>query len=146
MMWPVLLAFLAFVVVFTLLVFFVNRWLSSYIRGHISGRLEAIDQIVNQEQVPDAWLRSHRRRARKLKAAGATDQQLLALSRLARKQCLANIRELIRYAEDVKFTDSEATRHFMSDELRTQERRWQDDKEWYALVDFSSAMETPSEA
>jgi lipopolysaccharide export LptBFGC system permease protein LptF len=146
MMWPVLLAFLVFVVIFTLLAFFVNRWLSSYIQGHIAGRLEAIDEIVNEEKVPEAWLRSHRRRARKLRAAGATDQQLLALSRLARKQCLANIQELIRYAEDVKFTDSEATRHFMLDELRKQERRWQDDREWYALVDFSSQTEASSEA
>ncbi len=145
-MWLVLVAFMVFVAIFTLFVFFVNRWLSSYVQHHIAGRLDAIDQIVNEERVPEAWLHSHRRRARRLRAAGATEQQLARLSRLARKQCLANIRELIRYVGDVKFTDNEETRRLMLQELRNQENRWQDDAVWSGLVDFSSEVEPSTDA
>ncbi len=145
-MWLVILAFVVFVGIVTLTVFFLNRGLSSYVQHHIAGRLEAIDQIVNEERVPEAWLHSYRQRARKLRAAGATEQQLAALSRRARKQCLVNIRELIRYTEDVKFTDNEETRHFMLGELRRQESRWQDNAVWSGLVDFSSEAEATPEA
>ena len=145
-MWVVILAFVVFVGIVTVTVFFLNRGLSSYVQHHIAGRLEAIDQIVNEERVPEAWLHSYRQRARKLRAAGATEQQLAALSRRARKQCLANLRELIRYTEDVKFTDNEETRHFMLGELRRQESRWQDNAVWSGLVDFSSEAEATPEA
>jgi hypothetical protein len=61
-----LLAFLAMVGVFTLVAYYVGRWISSYVQGHIQDRLDAIDQLVNDEQVPEAWLKPYRRRAARL--------------------------------------------------------------------------------
>ena len=136
-MWMTFLAFFVFVAIFTLAAYLFQRWLSRYVQQHVGGRLEAIDRIVNDEQVPEAWLRPYRRRASKLRAGGATDEQLAELSRVARKRCIANIQELIRYAEKVGFTDNEATKRFMLGELRNQEHRWLDAAEWQDLVDLT---------
>lgn len=134
-MWPVIVAFLVFVVVLTLLLYVANRWVSGYLQRHIGGRLEAIDQIVNQEQVPDAWLRPYCSRAEKLRASGAGHEKVAKLTHLARKRCLMNIQELIRYVEDVGLTDDEATKRYMLEELRKQEASWQDDATWRELVE-----------
>jgi hypothetical protein len=133
-MWPVLLMFLVFVVLITLTVFLVNKWLSAYLERHIRGRLDAIDQIVNDEQVPEAWIGPYRERAAKLRASGGTDEQIADVALRARKRCLLNIQELIRYVQDVGLSDSEATKRYMLEELRRQEAAWQDDATWYEVV------------
>ena len=130
--------FLLFVLVFTLLTYAAGQWISSYVQRHITGRLEAIDQIVNEEAVPEAWLRPYRARAAKLKAAGATDRQIAALSGIARKRCIANIQDLIRYAGGYGLSDNASTKQYMLEELQRQALRWQDETEWHALVDLAS--------
>jgi len=133
-MWPLILAFAVFVVLVTLSIYLINRWLSAYLERHIRGRLDAIDQIVNDEQVPEAWIGPYRERAAKLRASGATDEQIAGLAGIARKRCLANIQELIRYVQDVGLSDNEATKRYMLEELRKHEVAWQDDAKWREVV------------
>ncbi len=115
-----LVQFLVFILLFTLLTYFAGRFISRYVQRHITGRLEAIDQIVNRETVPEAWLRPYRARAARLVAAGATDRQIRALSGIARKRCLANIQDLIRYAGGFGLSDNETTKRYMLEELKRQ--------------------------
>ncbi len=132
-----LVQFLVFILLFTLLTYFAGRFISRYVQRHITGRLEAIDQIVNRETVPEAWLRPYRARAARLVAAGATDRQIRALSGIARKRCLANIQDLIRYAGGFGLSDNETTKRYMLEELKRQELRWQNEAEWHTLVDLT---------
>jgi hypothetical protein len=142
-MWLLIVAFLVFIVLVTLSVFLVNKVLSVYVERHIGGRLDAIDEIVNEEQVPQAWLRPYRARADKLRASGAIDARIAKLSDAARKRCLVNIQELIRYVEDVNIADNEATKRYMLSELRKQEAAWQDEAEWQQRVgDLSGPSES----
>lgn len=129
--------FLVFILLFTLLTYAAGRFISRYVQRHITGRLEAIDQIVNQETVPEAWLSPYRKRASRLVGAGANDRQIRALSGIARKRCLANIQDLIRYAGGFGLSDNETTKRYMLGELKRQELRWQDEADWHALVDLT---------
>ncbi len=137
-MGAIIVSFLLFVLVFTLVTYAAGQWISRYVQQHIAGRLEAIDQIVNEEAVPEAWLRPYRARAAKLKAAGATDRQIAALSGIARKRCVANIQDLIRYTGGYGLSDNASTKQYMLEELQRQALRWQDETEWHALVDLAS--------
>ncbi len=142
-MWPVLLAFLAFVVIFTLVTYLMSRWISKYVQGSISGRLDAIDAIVNEERVPSAWLQRLRKRARRLDRSGGAEKRIARLESRAQKQALTRIQELIRYVENVGLTDSEHTKRLLLKELREQERRWQDDETWDELVDLTAPEDEP---
>lgn len=136
-MWGLLLPFFAFVVIFTLIMYFVTRWASAYVQRQLSGRLDAIDWIVNQERVPESWLAPYRKRASRLVASGANPSQIRALSRIARKRCLANIHEMIRFVEGQNIADTEATRQLMLRSLREQAESWKDETTWHELVDLT---------
>lgn len=136
-MWWLILAFIAFVLLFTLVMYFLTRWSTGFVERQITERLEAIDQIVNEEQVPNVWLATYRQQARKLEEGGATQAQIHALSGVARKRCLANIHELIRFVESRKLTDTEATQQLMLRSLREQALRWEDEAIWHELVDLT---------
>lgn len=134
---PLIVAFLVFVALLTLIMYLVGRWMSAYVQRSISARLDALDQIVNDERVPEEWLKPYRARAAKLVRAGARPQQLAALNQTARKRCLTNIAELIRYVEQVGLSDTPDTKQFMLVNLREQEARWKDDAVWADLVDLT---------
>ncbi len=132
-----LLAFVALIAVFTLLAYFVGRLISGYLQHHIEERLDALDQIVNEGRVPDSWLKPFRRRAARLRKAGASERRIRRLERAARKQCLIRIEELQRYAGGSGVADTEDTRHLIVTSLQEEAERWRDDEAWHELVDFT---------
>ena len=99
---------------------------------------EELEAVRDRELRCRAELDNYRKRAARLAAAGADPQQIRQLGRIAQKRCLANIRDLIQYAETIKFTDTEATRQLMLRELRAQEARWRDDATWDELMDLGA--------
>lgn len=137
-MWPVIIGFLVLVVAFTLMAYLFGKWASSYVQHDITSRLEAINAIVNDGRVPEAWLEKFRSRATKLVEVGASEEQIAQLGRIARKKCLANIQDLIKYIEKMGIADSEDTKKLMLRELRAQEQRWQDAATWDGLVDLTA--------
>lgn len=137
-MWGLILVFIVLVVIFTVIMYFVTRWASGFVQRQISDRLDAIDAIVNDERVPEAWLASYRERAAKLVEAGASEVQIRALSNIARKRCLANIREMIRFVEARSLADTEATKQLMLRTLREQAERWEDESTWHEIVDLTA--------
>ncbi|MGC9468976.1 MAG: hypothetical protein ACP5HS_10330 [Anaerolineae bacterium] len=132
----VIIAFLVFIGVFTFMAYVAGRWLSDYMRRHISGQLDALDQIVNEEQVPDPWLRPFRRRAARLRKSGADEAKLETLKEKARKRSLARMEGLQRYVRETGVTDSEETKRFILKSLEEQETRWRDHDTWDELVDL----------
>lgn len=109
------------------------RWLLRYARRAYQARLREIDRIVNQEQVPQDWLRPYLSQIVRLQDGKGTDVQIPQLTEIARKRCLANIRELIRYVERANVTRSEAANAHLLDSLREQEARWQSEA-WEAQL------------
>lgn len=136
--------FVMFVVVFTLVAYLTTRWAGNYVERHIKGRLEAIDCITNEHQVPESWLVPYRKRAARLVSAGASQNQLGMLSSVARKRCMANIQELIRFVEARGLSDSESTKQFMLTSLRQEAARWEDETVWAQLVDLTEPGSEPA--
>jgi len=114
------------------------RWANGYLRRHMEGRLQAIDAIVNFQRVPEAWLSRYRKRAARLTEASASPGVVSRLSEIARKRCLANIQELIRFVEDRGPSDTAATKHVMLTALRREKVRWRDQATWETLVDLTA--------
>lgn len=129
-----ILAFLAMVAVFTLITYGVGRLISAYIQRHIQGRLDALDQIVNEERVPDAWLAPYRSRASRLRRSGAGENRIRNLEKAARKKCLRQIEELRQYAIGSGVADTDETKRLIEMSLKEQARRWRDDVTWHELV------------
>jgi len=132
------LVFMVFVVVFTLVAYISTRWAGIYVERHIKGRLDAIDSIANDRQVPEPWLAPYRLRAARLASSRASESQLRRLSSVARKRCVANIQELIRFVEARGLSDSESTKRFMLTALREEAARWEDAAVWAELVDLTT--------
>jgi len=130
--------FIFFVVVFTLAAYLSTRWASGYVERHLRGRLDAIDSIANDREVPEPWLAPYRLRAARLASSGASERQLGTLSSVARKRCLANIQELIRFVEARGLSDSESTKRLMLTALREAAARWEDEATWAQLVDLTA--------
>ncbi len=140
------LVFMVFIVVFTLVAFISTRWASTYVERHIKGRLDAIDSIANDLQVPESWLAPYRLRAARLASSGASESKLRTLSSVARKRCMVNIQELIRFVEARGLSDSESTKRFMLTVLREEAIRWEDEAVWAELVDLTApAPERPDD-
>lgn len=138
--------FIAFVVVFTLVAYISTRWAGTYVERHLESRLDAIDSIANDREVPEPWLAPYRLRAARLASSGASERQLSTLSSAARKRCVANIQELIRFVEARGLSDSESTKRFMLTALREEATRWEDEAVWAELVDLTaSAPERPDD-
>lgn len=130
-----ILMFLALILFFTLMAYLVGKVVSRYVRNVITARLEAIDQIVNEEQVPENWLRRYRRRVARLRESSADERQIVPLKRLARKRALANVEELIRYVKETGVTKDPETKRMVVAELEQQAERWRDDETWDALIE-----------
>lgn len=143
-MWIWILGFLVAVAVFTLMTYVTWRRVGKLVQRMIIERLQAIEQIVNHRQVPVAWLRPYRKRAAKLVAAGATDSQITQLSRIARKRCLANVKDLMRYVHDAGITDTPDTKRMVLTVLKEQSERWRDDAVWDELVDLRAPEPPPA--
>ena len=140
------LVFMVFIVVFTLVAYLSTRWAGTYVERHIKGRLDAIDSIANDREVPEPWLAPYRLRAARLASSGASDRQLSTLSSVARKRCAVNIQELIRFVEARGLSDSESTKRFMLTALREEAARWEDEAVWAELVDLTApAPERPDD-
>ena len=80
----------------------------------------------------------YRLRAARLASSGASESQLSKLSSVARKRCVANIQELIRFVEARGFSDSESTKRFMLTALREEAIHWEDEAVWAELVDLTA--------
>ena len=102
----------------------IARWLSQYARRAFRARLREIDQIVNQNRVPIRWLRPYLRQLDRLEERGGVDAQVTSLIEIARKRCLANIQELIRYIEQSDVARTEAAQHRLIRSLQEQAARW----------------------
>lgn len=142
-MWIWIVGFLVAVAAFTLMTYVTWRWIGKFIQRTITERLQAIEQIVNHRQVPVAWLRPYRKRAARLVAAGATDHQITQLSRIARKRCLANVKDLMHYVHDAGITDTPDTKRMVLTVLKEQSERWRDDAIWDELVDLRAPEPPP---
>ena len=102
----------------------IARWLSQYARRAYRSRLWEIDLIVNQDRVPEDWIRSYLQQIARLQTMPGTDAQIARLTEIARKRCMANVRELIRYAERMTVTRSETARERLLTALREQAAEW----------------------
>jgi hypothetical protein len=131
----VVLMFLALILFFTLMAYMVGKVVSRYVHNVITARLEAIDQIVNEDQVPAAWVHKYRHRIAKLRADGAEERQIVPLKRLARKRVQANIEELIRYVKETGVTKDPETKRLVVSELEAHAETWRDDAVWDALIE-----------
>ena len=137
-----ILGFLGFIVVFTLMIYWANTFTSKYVMRVLDARLTDMEQIVNDNQVPDAWLRPFRRKLAAMRRTGTDDAKLTRLSQQTQKRCLRKLEEMIRYATEANFADSRETKNVVVVALKAQREVWEA-MDWPAWIDLLDAPEAP---
>lgn len=132
---PVILAIVAIVMVFGLLLYFTTRWSLSYVQRVMGERVKAVDQIVNEGRVPDAWLSWYKKKLRALKDKSNRDTLLPRYQSLTKKHCIANLDELIRFTEQAKYEDADDGKAHLLDALRSQRERWDNPAFWQTVFE-----------
>ena len=146
-MYLIIIALLAFIVVFTIGMYTISVVTSKFVTRTIQARLRALEQLTN-EQVPDDWLRPFQRRVMTLHRASADDARLAQLGQKLQKRCLRRLEEMIRYTTNINLTDSKETQQEIVTILKAQQAVWESRKgrEWIthveALDDSNTLVET----
>jgi len=119
-----ILGFFGMIVVFVGITYLANHLLSVYIGRMIGGRLDDIDQLVNEEKVPGLWLQPFRQKFIAARRSGADAEALARIGEHARQQCLRKLDDLLKYSEYVRLADTPETKELVLDSLRVQRTRW----------------------
>lgn len=109
------------------------RWGMHKLIAQLDARVRACEQIANYQQIPEAWLQPFRERAALLHRAGNDADAQAKLGALAKKRCLRQLDELIRFYEHTNLVDSAETRRTLLATLREQRARWET-LDWVALL------------
>jgi len=99
----------------------------------LEARLRACEQIANQKTVPDDWLRPFRQRAATLRQSEGDATSLTKTAAQARRKCLRQLGDLIRFYEHTNLVDSAETRRVLLASLREQHARWET-LDWAAIL------------
>ncbi len=118
-----LLLLLIFVVGF-LLIGLLTRWTQKMLTGQVVGRLQAAEAIVNEGQIPEAWLRPYRKQAEAIQRRGGSGDDLARVAARAQADCLRRIDALIRMFDEGAFADTPETKKTVVDSLRAERERW----------------------
>jgi hypothetical protein len=145
-MLPLILAFSALILFITLMTYLVGRWVSRYVQQIITARIRAIDQIVNQERIPESWIRRQRRRVRRLQTSGADEGRINRLKLRARERAQERLDDLMKYVRETGIADTPETKRMVLQELEQTAKRWRDDEIWIELMDKEPVKEEEAEA
>lgn len=130
-MLPVLLAFVAVIVLFTLGV----RW-GAVIIGKVLGRViderhHNAEYITTTGQVPEAWTRPYFQRIDALQASGGTEpaareRRIARLEAQARRRSLKGIDDLLRYFARAPVFADEHSRRVLMEQLEAARQAWRE--------------------
>lgn len=144
----IILGFLGFIVAFTLMMYWANTLTSKYITRLLDTRFTSMEQIVNDNRVPDAWLRPFRQKLTSVRRNGGGDERLTRLGQRTQKRCLRQLEAMIRYATEANFTDTRETKNTIVTTLKAQRDVWEtmDWPAWIAVLDSSEAPPVKQES
>ena len=142
-----LLLFIGFVVLLVLAMYGANKLAEKYVIRIMDARFTSLEQIVNDKRVPDAWLRSFRKKLARARDAGAGDAKLTRLGQQTQQRCLRQIESLLNYTNSVNFTDTRETKDVIIRELKAQREQWEmmDWQAWIGVLDAPEAPPTPKD-
>jgi len=138
----IILGFIAFSIFLALMTYWINQITAKYVTRILNVRFTSLEQIVNDKRIPDAWLGPFREKLVKVRANGANDTQLSRLGQKAQQRCLTKVEGLIKYATEVNFTDTRATKAVIIKELKAQRDVWET-MDWQAWIAVLDAPEAP---
>ncbi|MBN1873027.1 MAG: hypothetical protein JXA33_02275 [Anaerolineae bacterium] len=123
-MLPMILLYTGVIVVFSIGLYLMSRWAASYVERIVQGRLDAMEELVNRKHIPEVWLRPFQEQLTKYQEKGADEKKIARVKQKAQKRCLRRIDELIKYVENVNFTDGGETKAALLNTLHTYQETW----------------------
>ena len=133
---------IGFFAIFALMTYGATIITSKYVTQMLEARLEALEQLVNEQRVPDDWLRPSRQKLEATQRAG--EVKLKRLGKQTHRHCMRKLEEMIRYTTEVNFADSEETRRTVASALKAQREIWES-RDWRAWIDVLETPEAPPE-
>jgi hypothetical protein len=138
----IIITVIGFFAIFALMTYGATIITSKYVTRMIEERLEALEQLVNEQRAPEDWLRPSRQKLDAARRAG--ESRLARLGEQTHKRCIRKLEEMIRYTTEVNFADSEATRKTVASALKAQHELWES-RDWRAWIDILDVPEAPPE-
>jgi hypothetical protein len=115
----------------------------------IGARLSDAEHIVNEGQLPEAWVQPFRKRIEAIRRRGGSESKMERVGHQARQRYLHNLDDMIKFFQERNVTDGEDTRQFLLTSLKKR-RDWVVAASWQDLLEpeasVPDAAETPVEA
>ncbi|MBN2006676.1 MAG: hypothetical protein JXA21_25205 [Anaerolineae bacterium] len=143
-MWPLILVYIALFVLFIIPIIFLTRWANRYVTRDLENRLSAIQVIVNEESIPGPWRAPFIKQAADIRLKNGTPAQLAQIEEKAKKMCLRQMDEMIKYCENFNIADGDATQRSLLDELRRHRARWAT-MSWEGQLEVEASPPEPAE-
>jgi len=105
-------------------------------------KFQEANKIVNQQQVPEAWLAPFRQQLEKARRSGSPEKTVERVGERAKKHVLKELKSLIQFLENGQFYDSLETRTMLVDALKAQQQAWADHN-WQALFETATPSSAP---
>ena len=102
------------------------RWAANYVQHFIEDKLIAIDQIVNEEKVPDKWSQPFTQRIEKLEQTGGKQKKIAQVKEKAKARCIRNLEELITYADKANLASDQTAKSILLQALNQKQEMWQE--------------------
>jgi hypothetical protein len=126
-----ILALVLGVVVF-LLTYTLNR-IAGQVTRHFNARFRAADEIINQDRVPEDWIKEHHRKIQQAESKGRGEAEIERLGRRAKNDVIKRIKRLRKFLDSGNYYDSLKTKEMVLETLYEQEQRWSEDH-WQDLL------------
>lgn len=110
-----------------------TRWVMSRATRRFECRLRAVEEIVNEERVPEMWIRSSCQRIHEIRRSDGTDDEIERVGRRAHTHCLHQLDSLMCFLQDGNFFDSPETRAMVLEALHERRDTWVAGG-WQALI------------
>ena len=115
------------------------KWMVQRAANQIEERHRALEMIVNEGEVPLAWIAKYRQRVAELRREGGTDTDLEAVVGVAQASVGRELDRLLKYMKTTRLVADESTRDELITGITERRQEW-DDAGWRQLIDAPRAL------
>ena len=140
-MLQILLYFLVFIVILTLMARGISLLMGRVLGRAIADKHKAADVIYNENKPPEVWIQPFVTKIETARKDSAAERKIEKLKNKAKEELLLKMDRLIHYFTKTPCFDSKDTQKILLDKMETIRKQWES-SEWESIVESVSAAKT----
>ena len=137
-----LVLFAVVVAVVTVGMYLAGNWAERLFSRGLVANLKAGETIVEENRLPDAWIRPYRKKIDGMRRAGKKQQDIDKVGRQAQKDWFKKMDDLIVFFQKTNLTDSPDTKEQLLSTLSERRQQWAG-MGWEVLLENRASVESP---